>query len=156
LNYADYNNELHKAPAVAVDGLLLRDVRVLLIKRNKDPYKDHLAVPGGFVDFAESAEDAIVREMREETGLEVRVKRIFDVRSGYGRDPRGHTISIVFLLDEIGGELKAGDDAAEADFFPLDAFKKLDVKAAFDHAEIIYDLGSFFYKSKDPIFKRLG
>ena len=85
------------------------------------------------MDYGEKVEDAAVREVEEETGLRTRVVSLVGVYSDPARDPRGHTVSPVFLLDIIGGELQAGDDATEASFFPVTDLPEL----AFDHSEIV-------------------
>jgi ADP-ribose pyrophosphatase YjhB (NUDIX family) len=93
------------------------------------------ALPGGFIDYGESAEQAAAREAKEETGLEVRNLRQFRVYSEPGRDPRFHTLTVVFIA-EPGGEIRAGDDAAQAQWFALDDLPR---EMAFDHAKIIAD-----------------
>ncbi len=59
----------YKSPSLTVDGVMIRDNKVLLIKRKNDPYKDKWAIPGGFVEYGETTENAVLREFREETGL---------------------------------------------------------------------------------------
>ncbi len=110
--------------------------KVLLIKRGNEPYKGKWAVPGGFVDMDEELEDAVVRELEEETGLSgVHLEQMHTFGT-VGRDPRGRQITIVFL--GIAGEnqtkLKAGDDAAQAEWFDID---ELPEDMAFDHDEVI-------------------
>ncbi len=119
-------------PGIAVDGVLIKNKKILLIKRKNEPFKDKWALPGGFVEYGEKVEDAIVREFKEETGMSVRIKKLCGVYSDPGRDPRGHVISIVFLL-ESDDEPRAGDDAIDARFFDLDNLPDL----AFDHRKII-------------------
>lgn len=122
-------------PSIAVDGVLIRNKKVLLIKRLNEPFKGKWALPGGFVEYGERVEEAIIREFEEETGIRARVKKLLGVYSDPDRDPRGHTISVVFLL-EGEGEPNAGDDAVEAKFFDLEKLPSL----AFDHEKIIKDV----------------
>jgi 8-oxo-dGTP diphosphatase len=128
-------------PAVTVDGIVVKDGSVLLIKRGKEPYKGSHALPGGYVEFGERLEDAVVREVLEETKVKTHVKDLMGVYGRPDRDPRGHTISFVYVLsvdDGLGPGSPApvgGDDAADAAFFPLASLPML----AFDHDEIIGD-----------------
>lgn len=106
---------------------------IVLIKRSNPPRG--WALPGGFIDYGESAENAAVREAKEETGLDVQLERQLGTYSAPDRDPRQHTISVVFIAT-ASGQPKAGDDAALAKIFPLD---DLPDKLAFDHGEILHD-----------------
>jgi 8-oxo-dGTP diphosphatase len=125
----------YKSPKITVDGIIINDKQILLIKRNIEPFKDKWALPGGHVDYGERVEDAAIREVLEETGLKVEIKNLFGVYSDPNRDPRGHTITIVYLMNVIGGKLEGGDDASDAKFFYLENISKL----AFDHDKIIND-----------------
>lgn len=128
--------ELHRCIGLTVDGVILYKGGVVLIKRKNEPFKDHYALPGGFVEYGETVEEALKREMKEETGLDVRILRLVGVYSDPNRDPRGHTVSVAFLcLGE--GELKAGDDAKEVHVVPIEEAGKLPL--AFDHAKILRD-----------------
>ncbi len=129
----------YKKPSLTVDGILVENEKILLIKRGREPFKGMYALPGGFVEYGEKTEDAIVREFKEETGLDVRISRLVGVYSDPNRDPRGHTVTIVYELQKIGGSLRGGDDAAQAVLFPLSSLPSL----AFDHEKIIQD-----YKNK--------
>ncbi len=124
-----------KKPSIAVDGVLIKNKKVLLIKRKKEPFKGKWALPGGFVEYGERVEDAIIREFEEEVGMKAKIKKLIGVYSDPDRDPRGHVISIVFWL-EAEGEPKAGDDAMEAKFFNLNDLPPL----AFDHKKILCDI----------------
>jgi len=124
-----------KNPKVTVDGVLLERGSVLLIKRKNFPFQGLWALPGGFVDYGETVEVAVVREVFEETGLKFRIKKLVGVYSDPKRDPRGHTIGIAFLCKKTGGILKGGDDAREAKYFNVRKLPKL----AFDHRKIIRD-----------------
>ncbi len=107
---------------------------VVLIKRGNEPFKGWWAVPGGYVDFDETCEQAAVREVKEETGLDVKVKRFLGVYSDPKRDVR-QTIASVFICEAVGGKLKGGDDAVEAKWFSVFQLPQL----GFDHPTIIRD-----------------
>lgn len=120
-------------PRVTVDGIVAHEGRVVAIRRRNEPFRGMPALPGGFIEVGETAQAAVVREVREETGLETRVVRLVGVFSDPNRDPRGHVIAIVYELARTGGTLAAGSDAA--DIFLIDPE---DVPAmAFDHAAIL-------------------
>ncbi len=127
-----------KGPKLTVDALVVHPQRgVLLVQRKNEPFAGFWALPGGFVEEGESCEHAVVREVAEETGLSVRVVALFGVYSQPGRDPRGHTVSVVYVCKPLGGQLAGGDDAAVARFFP----ELFGVSLAFDHARILKDAG---------------
>ena len=123
--------ETYRNPFPAADVLILREGRVLLIRRRNPP--PGWALPGGFIDYGETAEAAAIREAKEETGLTVTKLTLFDVRSDPARDPRFHTLTMVYRA-EVEGEVAAGDDAAEARWFAVDALPE---EMAFDHREVI-------------------
>ena len=123
----------YKTPRITIDGIIIKDQKILLVKRKNDPFKDKWALPGGFVEYGEKTEDAVIREVLEETGLRTKITQLAGVYSDPNRDPRGHTITIVYMLDIIGGELKAGDDASDVKFFNAEELPKL----SFDHDKII-------------------
>jgi 8-oxo-dGTP diphosphatase len=125
-------------PAVTVDALIIAKeddrCRVLLIQRGKDPFKEMWALPGGFVDMDEDLDDAISREVMEETGLKL---NNFNQLSAFGkpnRDPRHRTITIAFYTYlENMLPVKGMDDAINAQWFLIDKLPLL----AFDHQEVI-------------------
>jgi 8-oxo-dGTP diphosphatase len=125
-------------PAVTVDlALVTRETkpRVLLIQRKKDPFAGLWAMPGGFVEENEKLADAAKRELKEETGLDVAdIEQLYTVGDP-GRDPRGWTISVVYLARVNAEELKpvAADDAKAVGWFSLEKMPKL----AFDHAMLL-------------------
>ncbi len=128
--------ELHRCICLTVDIVILYNGGVVLIKRKHEPFKDHYALPGGFVEYGERVEDAAIREAKEETGLDVKLLRLVGVYSDPNRDPRGHTVTTAFLA--LGtGELKAGDDAKEVHVVPVEEALKLPL--AFDHERILRD-----------------
>jgi ADP-ribose pyrophosphatase YjhB (NUDIX family) len=107
--------------------------RIVLIQRKNPPYG--WAIPGGFVDYGESLEEAAVREAFEETSLHVEIIRQFHTYSDPGRDPRRHTISTVFIAG-ASGTPKAADDAQRVELFRTNG---LPDDLAFDHAKILDD-----------------
>jgi len=132
-------------PAVTVDIIIFRlsdnNPEVLLIKRGNDPYKDRWALPGGFVDMDEPLETAAARELKEETGLADILLTQMHTFGNPGRDPRGHTVSVVYvgyLTDE--STAMAGDDAAEAEWFKTGELPDL----AFDHNIVVEMAKSIF------------
>ena len=120
-------------PRVAVDGLVVHADKLVTVRRGNDPFRGMLALPGGFVELGERVEDAVVREVREETGLETRLVRLVGVFSDPKRDPRGHVVSLAYALEETGGRLTAGSDAADVVLVDADDVPPM----AFDHREIV-------------------
>lgn len=127
----------HRNPVPTVDVILQRDSTVLMIRRKKDPFKNQLALPGGFVNEGETVEEAIKREAKEETSLEIEPIDILGVYSDPKRDPRKHILSVVFAGIIVGGREKAGDDAAGIEWVELAGIEKQEL--AFDHALILRD-----------------
>jgi len=126
----------YKTPKLTTDGAIIKDGKILLIRRKNEPFKGKWALPGGFVEYGEKVEDAVIREVKEETGLITKIKEIFGIYSDPNRDPRGHTVTIVFLLNIITGKLNAEDDADSVNFFNLNKLPDL----SFDHKIIIEDI----------------
>lgn len=124
-------------PTPTVDVILQRDSKVLMVRRKKDPFKGQLALPGGFVNEGETAEDAMKREAMEETSLEVEPIDILGVYSDPKRDPRKHIMTVAFVGIIVGGSGKAGDDAASIEWVELADVERQ--QFAFDHATILCD-----------------
>lgn len=107
---------------------------VVLVERANEPHG--WALPGGFVDYGETCENAAVREMKEETALEVVLTGLFGVYSDPDRDPRSHTMSVIYTGFAKNIEaIAAGDDAARAQVFPLNELPPM----VFDHDRILAD-----------------
>lgn len=127
-----------KTPLLTVDCVVFFKKSVLVIKRKYNPYKNFLALPGGFVDIGETVESACLRELKEETNLKLKLRdiKLIGVYSDPSRDIRRHTISIAFYA-KLKKEKKcfAGDDADSVEFIKKWSIKKL----AFDHKRIIRD-----------------
>ena len=128
----------YKIPSLTTDIFIFDDdFNFILIKRKNDPYKDYWALPGGFVEYGESVENAAVREAKEETSIDVELKDLVNVYSKPDRDPRGHTITIAFTAKGDFANKKADDDASDINIFSPDELDELNI--AFDHEEIIKD-----------------
>lgn len=127
-------------PAVTADCVVFNKkgdrISVLLIKRSNEPYKDYWAFPGGFINMDESAEEAALRELKEETGLEVFGIEQLKAYSNPDRDPRERVITIVFIAESKIKEVRGGDDAKEAEWFEISNLPPL----AFDHERILKDV----------------
>ena len=112
----DFIFYINPVPAVAV--ILMNDRKILLVKRKYDPRKGTWSLPAGFMEFGETTKQTAVREVKEETNLNIEVKELFGVFPGFD-DPRVHVVVIVYRGEIINGQLKAGDDASEVTFFHL-------------------------------------
>lgn len=123
------------SPALAADCVIFHDDAVVLVKRRYDPFRDCYALPGGGVEIGETVEQACIREMREETGLEISDLRLVGVYSDPGRDPRGHVVSVAYLAEADISGLRAGSDAAAVEIVADWRNHRL----AFDHQKIILD-----------------
>ncbi len=120
-------------PVPTVDIIIELGNKIVLIERKNPPLG--LAIPGGFVDYGETVEDAAIREAMEETGLKVRLKYLIGVYSNPARDARMHTISTAFAASG-SGHPRAGDDAAAVKIVEAE---NMDQTLCFDHASIIRD-----------------
>ncbi|MGV3523092.1 MAG: NUDIX domain-containing protein [Candidatus Sericytochromatia bacterium] len=128
-------------PSVTVDVLVLRwyaqRLELLLIQRARDPFAGAWALPGGFIEPAETLLASAQRELQEETGLSLDALHFFGVYGDPGRDPRGRTLTVAYralLLDDTLAAV-AADDAQDARWFAIEALPEL----AFDHARVVED-----------------
>jgi 8-oxo-dGTP diphosphatase len=123
------------ADAVILDGI----GNIVLIKRKYTPFRGQLALPGGIVEESETPRETIIREVKEETNLDVKIEKEIGIYDAKGRDPRGPVTSTAFLCSITGDvsqlKLKGGDDAIEANFIPIGELTEIDL--AFDHEEIL-------------------
>lgn len=123
-----YNNR-----RIAVDAVIIQDNKILLIKRLVEPFKDYWALPGGGIDFDETAEEALQHEVIEETGLKILSSRFLNIYTDPKRDPK-QVITLSYYV-ETEGEPHAGDDAKEYKWFDVHDLPEL----GFDHKKIIED-----------------
>ncbi|MEM3396039.1 MAG: NUDIX domain-containing protein [Thermoplasmata archaeon] len=133
-NYAKYKHQ--RKPLLTADGVLIKHDKILLIRRKNEPWKGMYALPGGFVEYGETVEQTVLREVQEETGLQAKILGIVGIYSAPNRDPRGHIITVAYLLDTPRLEnARAGDDAAAVKIFELEKLPPL----ASDHQKIVSD-----------------
>ena len=125
----------YRNPFPTVDIIIEMDGGIVLIQRKNPPYG--WALPGGFVDYGESLEEAAIREAKEETSLDVELLSQLGAYSDPDRDPRQHSISVVFVARSRGkGRPAASDDALEVGIFDGDSLPE---ELAFDHSRILED-----------------
>lgn len=128
-----------KCITLTVDAIIPYQGKIVLIRRMNDPFKGYYALPGGIVEYGERVEDAVLREVEEETGLKGKIHGLVGVYSDPNRDPRGHFVSVCFVVLPAGGELKAGSDAKEVALFSPNNLPEL----AFDHEKMVKDAEVF-------------
>jgi 8-oxo-dGTP diphosphatase len=115
-----------KQPIISVGAVIFRNTEVLLIKRAKPPFKGHWSIPGGKVDYGESLEAALAREVGEETGIEIRILGLINAFESLPDGPDApdandpHFVMLDYVADWVRGEPQASDDAEEAEFMPFD------------------------------------
>ena len=146
-----------KNPTPTVDIIIQKYSKVLLVERKKDPFKQKMVLPGGFINEGELVEDAAIREVKEETSLDIELDNILGVYSDPSRDPRGHIMSTVFIgkISEKSDnkEPLAGDDAAAIKWVDLASVEEESL--GFDHKKILMDYkewkqsGQTFWSSKN-------
>ncbi len=125
-----------KHPIPMVDIIIEKNDKVVLINRAKYPYINKMVLPGGHVEYGETVENAAMREAKEETGLHIKLKGLFGVYSNPKRDPRFHSMSIVFIAEPSKGKMKSSYEGKVkwVDLNQID-FKNM----GFDHALILKD-----------------
>lgn len=138
---------MHKNPKPTVDVIIELPAGIVLIERKNPP--PGWALPGGFVDEGEPMEEAAVREMQEETGLDVVLTDLLYVYSDPRRDPRHHTVTAVYVGRPAhpDAQPKAGDDAGRVVVVPADQPPQ---PLAFDHARILEDYRAWKATGKKP------
>ena len=131
-------------PSITTDAIVFLPPKspnptdVLLVTRGKDPYKGFYAFPGGFLDYNETPEECCFRELLEETNMKGNSIELLTVAGEPLRDPRGHTVSVIYLVGvEEGTKPQGGDDAAKAEFYKVEEILKKKDMVAFDHYELL-------------------
>ena len=126
----------HKNPVPTVDTIIDNNSQVLFIKRIKEPFEGKMVFPGGFIKIGETAEEAAIREVKEETSLDVELDHILGVYSDPNRDFRHHSVEVAHIAKAYKGPTP-GDDAAKAFIVKLEDIPWSEL--AFDHAQVLRD-----------------
>ena len=129
-----------KTPILTTDGIVFEKGKILLVNRDILPYKGYWVLPGGHVNYGEKVEDACRREMKEELGINVKIKKLIGVYSNPKRDTRYHTVSVVLLCQRVKGKIHLNFEGSEFRFF---SSNKLPRKIGFDHKKILSDFQKF-------------
>ncbi|MFH2036723.1 MAG: NUDIX hydrolase [Candidatus Zixiibacteriota bacterium] len=123
-------------PIPAAGAIIIKDKKVLMVQRSVMPKIGWWCLPAGFMEWSEHSSETAVRELKEETGLDIKIDSLFEVYTGQD-DPRMNAVLILYLGEAIGGELTADDDAMDVRFFDFD---KLPEKIAFaSHIQALKD-----------------
>jgi len=109
----------YQNPIPAAGAIIVENQKILLVKRAHPPRIGWWSIPAGFMEWDEHPTDTAVRELKEETGLDVKLTGFFEVYSG-SDDARNNAVLILYLADRVGGTLEAGDDASDVRFFGFD------------------------------------
>jgi len=137
-DYVYYHN-----PIPAAGAIVIKDREILLVKRSVMPRVGWWCIPAGFMEWSEHPSQTAVREVREETGLDIELESLFEVYSG-NDDPRMNAVLILYLAKATGGEMTAADDAMDVGFF---GFNELPDKIAFiSHHQALADYSERYLK----------
>jgi 8-oxo-dGTP diphosphatase len=142
------NREYPKRPLVGAGACILQQGKLLLIRRGAEPGRGRWSIPGGLVELGENVEDAMIREAKEEVGLDVTAVRLVDVFDSLTLDESGHIqyhfVVVNFLARIIGGKLQIGTDVVESRWVPLEEVEEFNLTKSFR---------AFFKKHKDNLSK---
>jgi len=129
LQCEDCKKIFYQNPAVGVAAIIIRDKKILLGRRNSS-YRDMWCIPCGYVEYYEDAREALIREIKEETNLDIKLSIVFDIHSNFHNSAQ-HTVGIWFLVDEFRGNMTPGDDIEALDFFSTAEIKAQNIVFAF-------------------------
>ncbi|GJQ12239.1 hypothetical protein GpartN1_g4030.t1 [Galdieria partita] len=158
--YSNYTRNMSKdaqgypVPSLTVDAAVVRGFKpaleILLVTRRKEPFQGRLAFPGGFVEYGEDPEKAVLRELEEECGIKGKNPSLVAVRGNPNRDPRKHVVTICYFVESVqkDPQVKAGDDAASCGWYSVDSLIKSPELLAFDHYELLLQFVKFLDKTQ--------
>jgi len=118
---------------LAADAIIIMDSKLVLIKRRFEPFKGSWALPGGIVKMEETLEEAVVREVKEETGIDCEAERLVGVFSSLQRDPRARSVAACYKCKAKNRPVDSSEEVEEVRLFPLDKLPRL----AFDHEDMV-------------------
>lgn len=131
-------------PMASSDCVVIDNDRILLVKRATEPFNGYWCLPGGIMDNGESIEQTAMREVKEETGVKAKIVSLLGVYSKPGRDPRGTSVSVVFLMKPLKFTGKHDKEVSDVKFFPINKIPNL----GFDHNRIVSDALKLLRKKK--------
>jgi ADP-ribose pyrophosphatase len=131
------NRIFYQNPAVGVAAIIIHDKKILLGRRNAS-YRDMWCIPCGYVEYYEDAREALIREIKEETNLDIKLGSVFDIHSNF-HNPAQHTVGIWFLVEEYRGNIAPGDDIEALDFFSTVDIKEQSLVLAFPTDKRVLD-----------------
>ncbi|GJD08226.1 ADP-ribose pyrophosphatase [Galdieria sulphuraria] len=141
-------------PSLTVDAAVVRGLKsaleILLVTRRKEPFQGRLAFPGGFVEYGEDPEKAVLRELEEECGLKGKNPTLIAVRGNPNRDPRKHVVTICYFVETVqrDPQVRAGDDAAACGWYSVESLIKSPDLFAFDHYDLLQQVLKFLDETK--------
>ncbi|KHO48357.1 MAG: 7,8-dihydro-8-oxoguanine triphosphatase [archaeon GW2011_AR5] len=146
LNDREWKRLWKAKPTASSDCVVVRGDEVALVKRDTKPFRGYWTLPGGLMDNGESIEQTALREVKEETGIKGRIISLIGVYSSPGRDPRGTSLSVAFLIKFVKFAGKPDLENSEVRFFPMNKIPK---KLGFDHLLIVKDALRCYKKMKN-------
>lgn len=133
-----YSQFRENFPLICADGVVLNKDKVLLIKRKIKPFKGFWTIPGGHIDFGETSQESLIREIKEETNIDVEVEQLIKIYDNPKRDPWGHIISIAYLCKPINANT-VFEENEEVESLYWCSINALPENIGFDHRIMIND-----------------
>ena len=138
VNFELYSQFRKNFPLICTDGVILHNEKVLLIKRSIKPFQGYWTIPGGHIDYGESSQEALIREIKEETNIDVEIIRLIKLYDDPKRDPWGHIISIAYLCNPLNIDAEFIENE-EVESICWNDINKLPENIGFDHRIMIND-----------------
>ena len=138
VNFELYSQLRENFPLICTDGVILNKGKVLLVKRSIKPFKGFWTIPGGHIDFGETSQESLIREIKEETNIDVEIVKLIKIYDNPKRDPWGHIISIAYLCKPLSSDAIFIENEEVESLYWCD-INKLPENIGFDHRTMIND-----------------